>query len=100
VTSFTDKLNSIQMQTLPATPKLPAGGKVTTVVRAAGKALRVTYEARSPADPVTGRSHTNAVERYVFSHDARTIVLTLSGPKGADNVDPWKIVTDSLRYTP
>jgi hypothetical protein len=26
-------------------------------------------------------------------------VLTLSGPKGADNVDPWKIVTDSLRYT-
>jgi hypothetical protein len=100
VTSFTDKLNSIQMQTLPAAPKLPAGGKVTTVARAAGKALRVTYEARSPADPVTGRSHTNAVERYLFSHDARTIVLTLSGPKGADNVDPWKIVTDSLRYTP
>ncbi|MDT7564604.1 MAG: hypothetical protein QOG76_3228, partial [Pseudonocardiales bacterium] len=26
--------------------------------------------------------------------------LTLSGPKGADNVDPWRKVTDSLRWTP
>jgi hypothetical protein len=98
VTSFTDKLNRIQMQTLPAKTKRPAG-RVTTVTRRAGRAVRIAYEARSPADPVTGRSHTNAVERYVFSHDGRDVVLTLSGPKGADNIDPWKIVTDSLRYT-
>jgi hypothetical protein len=25
-------------------------------------------------------------------------VLTLSGPKGADNVDPWRIVSDSLKW--
>jgi hypothetical protein len=98
VTSFTDKLNRIQLQTLPAKAKQPAG-KVTTVTRKAGKAIRITYEARSPADPVTGRSHADAVERYVFFHGGKDIVLTLSGPKGADNVDPWKIVTDSLRYT-
>ncbi len=30
---------------------------------------------------------------------ASEVVLTLSGPKGADNVDPWRIVTDSLRWT-
>jgi hypothetical protein len=24
------------------------------------------------------------------------VVLTLSGPKGADNVDPWRKITDSL----
>jgi hypothetical protein len=98
VTSFTDKLNRVQMQTLPAGTKRPAG-RVSTVTRKAGRAVRITYEAKSPADPVTGRSHTNAVERYVFSHGATDVVLTLSGPKGADNVDPWKIVTDSLRYT-
>jgi hypothetical protein len=101
VTSFTDKLNNIQMQTLPTTPTLPAGAaKVTTVTRTAGTAVRATYEATSPADPVTGQSHKNAVERYVFSHHGTKVVLTLSGPKGADNVDPWKVVTDSLRYTP
>jgi hypothetical protein len=99
VTSFTDKLNSIQMQTLAAKARRPAG-KVTTVTRKAGKAVRVTYEAASKPDPVTGQSHTNAVERYVFSHKGKDVVLTLSGPKGADNVDPWRIVTDSLRYTP
>jgi hypothetical protein len=118
VTSFTDKLNSIQMQTQPAAvapttgdarrselPKLAksvAGfkaGSVSTVTRSAGKAVRITYQASSPADPVTGKSHTEAVERYVFFHNGKDVVLTLSGPKGADNVDPWKIVTDSLRYT-
>jgi len=98
VTTFTDKLNSIRMQSLPATAKPPAG-KATTVTRKAGRAVRITYLSKSAADPVTGRTHTNAVERYAFSHKGRTIVLTLSGPKGADNVDPWKIVTDSLRYT-
>jgi hypothetical protein len=25
-------------------------------------------------------------------------MLTLSGPKGADNVDPWRKITDSLRW--
>jgi hypothetical protein len=99
VTSFTDKLNRIELQTLPAKAKQPTGN-VTTVTRTAGKATRITYRAKSPADPVTGTSHTNAVERYVFLHKGKAIVLTLSGPKGADNVDPWKIVTDSLRYTP
>jgi hypothetical protein len=26
------------------------------------------------------------------------LTLTLSGPTNADNVDPWKIVTDSVRW--
>ena len=118
VTSFTDKLNRVQMQALPAQAALTArdarateiaklakrvagfkAGTVTTVTRSAGTAVRITYQASSPADPVTGRSHTDAVERYVFFHKGKDVVLTLSGPKGADNVDPWKIVTDSLRYT-
>ena len=47
---------------------------------------------------VTGKVRRNAVERYVFFHGGRDVVLTLSGPAGADNVDPWKLVTDSLRW--
>jgi len=53
----------------------------------------------APPDPVTGKTVTDSVERYVFTHGGRTAVLTLSGPRGADNVDPWRIVTDSLRWT-
>jgi hypothetical protein len=100
-TTFTDKLNSIRMEAVPArsTPPKPAGATVSAVTRTAGPAVRISYLADSPADPVTGKTHRNAVERYVFVHKAKAIVLTLTGPKGADNVDPWKIVTNSLRFT-
>jgi hypothetical protein len=114
-TTFTDKLNSISMQSVPAgaaptvrdarqteLPKLAnrvkgfQPGSVTVVARKAGPAVRMTYLAAAPADPVTGKAHTNAVERYVFFKNGKDVVLTLAGPKGADNVDPWRIVTDSV----
>jgi len=31
-------------------------------------------------------------------HSGTEVVLTLAGPKGADNVDPWRTVTDSLAW--
>jgi hypothetical protein len=116
--TFTDKLNRIRMESAAARgPLSPAAAKqstvpqlassvkgfqlggVTTVSRTAGKATLVKYLGESRPDPVTGRTVTDAVERYAFFHRGRSVVLTLSGPKGADNVDPWQIVTDSLRYT-
>jgi hypothetical protein len=99
-TTFTDKLNSIRMETMAAgsEPK-PAGAKVTHVRRKAGTAVLTKYLVQSKPDAVTGKTRKNAVERYAFAHKGKDVVLTLSGPKGADNVDPWKIVTDSLRFT-
>jgi len=74
-------------------------GQVSSVTRHAGQAVRITYGSSSKPDPVTGKTQTDAVERYAFFHKGSDVVLTLAGPKGADNVDPWKIVTDSLRFT-
>ena len=92
---FTDKLNAIRLET--GAPAHHAG-KAGVVHRQAGAARKLTYLATAPPDPVTGKTVTDAVERYVFTHAGRTAVLTLSGPRGADNVDPWRIVTDSLRW--
>jgi hypothetical protein len=116
--TFTDKLNSIDIAEASAravptvraarqtdVPKLAKSvngfraGTVTSVARPAGRAIRITYLAEAPANAVTGKSGTDAVERYVFFHRGHKLVLTLSGPKGADNVDPWKIVTDSVRWS-
>jgi hypothetical protein len=99
--TFTDKLNSVRIesQAAGAAARKPAGATRTTVSRPAGRADRITYIARSAPDAVTGRRVTDAVERYVFTHGGRAVVLTLSGPKGADNVDPWKLITSSLRWT-
>ncbi|MEA2306937.1 MAG: hypothetical protein QOH43_4217 [Solirubrobacteraceae bacterium] len=101
--TFTDKLNSIRAQERSgsggaAAP--PAGASVSTVTRPAGKAVRVTYVTAGKPDPVTGKRRAVAVERYTFTHTGKQLVLTLTGAKGADNVDPWKIVTSSVRWTP
>jgi hypothetical protein len=93
---FTDKLNSIRIE--QSAPSAHAG-QTTTVHRTAGTASKLTYTTQAAPNPVTGKAGTDAVERYVFKKGGRTAVLTLSGPKGADNVDPWRIVTDSLRWT-
>jgi hypothetical protein len=118
-TTFTDKLNSIVVGTPTTAAKRPTAASATatvipqlartvkgfanaragTVTRTAGPALRITYLADSAPDTVTGKTRRNAVERYEFLHNGKLVVLTLAGPKGADNVDPWKIVTDSLRWT-
>jgi hypothetical protein len=114
-TTFTDKLNSITIQQrnaagaltvaqakhadVPALAKSVKGFQlqsVSQVERRAGPAVRIRYLAVAKTNPVTGKGGTDAVERYVFVKSGKELVLTLSGPKGADNVDPWKIVTDSV----
>ena len=116
--SFTDKLNTVRLERATASgaptaaavrrtelPRLAhseqgfKAGSVTTVHRKAGTAVRITYQARSIPDQVTGKSRVDAVERYLFFHNGHEAVVTLSGPKGADNVDPWRTITDSLRWT-
>jgi hypothetical protein len=116
-TVFTDKYNSVRVEATPRSaapdvagarsqdvPQLQAAvpgftlGDVRTVQRAAGPAVLITYDADSPPNPVTGKGVRETVERYAFWHAGDQVVLTLSGPRGADNVDPWRTVTDSLRW--
>jgi hypothetical protein len=61
--------------------------------------LVVTYEARSPADPVTGKSVVLDVERYEYWRSGTQVTITLSAPHGADNVDPWRTITDSFAWS-
>ena len=115
--SFTDKLNTISMETRPAPAaptvasarqaELPAirsasrryePGSVTQVRRAGGDVVLVTFKADAPADPVTGKVVHDAVERYEFWRGGTEAILTLAGPVGADNVDPWRIVSESFRW--
>lgn len=116
--SFADKYNSIgvtvskearrptvasvtrvDLAKLRATVKGFAQPKVTSVKRPAGTAILVTYRARSQANVVTGKTVTNDVERYTFWRAGKLAVLSLQAPRGSDNVDPWKIVTDSFTWT-
>lgn len=115
--TFTDNLNSIRMETTPAVsaptvasatadevPGIEASstayeaGTVTQVDRIGGAAVLITYRADGEPNAVTGRPIHLDVERYEFWKDGSEVILTLSGPQGADNVDPWRIVTDSFAF--
>ena len=113
---FTDKYNIIQVEAVrgqkqptPATvtasvkTKLSKSkgfvfSKSSTVTRKAGSAVLITYLVNSAPNEVTAKTIPVAVERYEFFKNGTSVVLTLSGAKGADNVDPWKIVTDSFTW--
>ena len=118
-TVFTDKFNTITVQAAPAAsaatvasvqavevPQIQASvqgfqpGSVTAADRAAGTAVLISYQADSPPSPVTGKVAALAVERYEFWKSGTGVTLTLSAPVGSDNVDPWRTVTDSFRWTP
>ena len=114
---FTDKFNSVTIETAAAPPKLDVAavradevpklrssvtgfvlGDVRMVTTSSGPAVRITYAATSAPNAVTGATVALAVERYDFARAGHEVALTLSGAKGADNVDPWKKITDSFRW--
>ncbi|WP_345048281.1 hypothetical protein [Streptomyces rameus] len=116
-TAFTDKLNTVRINahsasTAPTTgsvtntvvpqlrmqvPKF-AAPKVSEVTRHAGRVVLLTYQGDSPKDPVTGKVVRDAFERYTFYRSGHEVNLTLSGPVNADNVDPWRIISDSFAW--
>jgi hypothetical protein len=117
VVTFTDKLNTIRLQTAHASapltvrdakrsvvPKLAKSERgftlrsISAVTRKAGKAVRIVYLVDAKPNAVTGKAGQDTVERYVFFHNGEDAIVALSGPKGADNVDPWRIVSDSVQW--
>ncbi|MEU8975367.1 hypothetical protein AB0D11_40160 [Streptomyces monashensis] len=116
-TVFTDKLNSVQIEpstqsvaptvsevTNAVLPRLRAqvpkfaAPKVSEVTRHAGRVVLVTYQGDSAKDPVTGKVVRDAFERYAFQRSGHEVDLTLSGPVNADNVDPWRTISDSFAW--
>ena len=117
--TFTSNLNSVTIAGRPAQGALTTQGvkqselpalartlknfklvSVTTIARSRQTAVRIRYIARGQANPVTGKAPLDGAERYLFIHNGKEAVVTLAGPKGADNVDAWRTISDSVRWTP
>lgn len=116
--TFTDKLNvaTVELRTAAAAPSVASvnsadvpvlarkpgyqPGKTTAVSRNVGAGVLTTYRALSAPDPVTAKSYLLDVQHYVFFRSGLEAAITLSGPQGADNVDAYRTITDSFRWTP
>ena len=115
-TVFTDKFNSIRIETAtaPAAPTVASvtsgdvaglatakgygAGKVSAATRKAGPVIVATYQLDSAANAVTSKTVKLDVERYVFWRSPTSVVVTLSSAAGSDNVDPWRTVTDGFAW--
>ena len=115
--TFTSNLNSISIAwmpraTAPTASSARAGDvrqlqastpafrlqSVQAVTLAGGPAVEIIYQVNSPPNQVTGRQYRLVVERFEFQRAGRGAVLSLSSAVGSDNVDPWRIVSESFRW--
>jgi hypothetical protein len=117
MTSFTDKLNmiTVDQKAASAAPTVASAKQgevvalsssepkftltdVKTFTRAGGGGILITFQSDSPVNPVTASVVRNEVEQYLFWKGGQQVSLTLTSPKGSDNVDPWAQVTGSFRW--
>jgi hypothetical protein len=115
--TFTDKLNTVQVTWAPArsaptvksatADEVPVLQKtvrafslvsVKTAALPAGPAVLISYQANSEPNRVTGKQYRQDVLRYELFHNGTQVDITLFSPVGADNVDPWRIVTESFAW--
>src|SRR5262245_28212333 len=115
--SFTDKLNTVSAAwaAAPSAPTVASArksevpqlrtteralrlGDVKSVTLPGGSAVLITFQENSAPNTVTGKQYRLDVERFEFYRGGTEAVLTLSSPEGADNVDPWRIVSESFAW--
>ena len=113
---FTSKLDGVQIQPGTATtPPTVAGAKaqdvpalqgsqaafelrsVTATTVPGGTGVLIVYRRNSAPDPVTGRQYRDEVQHYELVHAGREVVVELFGPVGADNVDAYRTMIQSLK---
>ncbi len=61
-------------------------------------AFKVVYETTSAPSPVTGKQVTLTVDRYYVWKHGRRAVLDLGCPVGVDNVDAFRLISESFRW--
>jgi hypothetical protein len=62
-------------------------------------AFRVVYRTVSTSNPVTGKRVTLSVDRYYLWNHGQRAVLDLGAPVGVDNVDAYRMISESFRWS-
>jgi hypothetical protein len=115
--TFTSNLNSIRVAWMPMAAAPTVRSVRTTTVHAlqastlafrlqsvralklvGGPAVETVYQANSRPNAVTGRQYRLVIERFELYRRGREAVIALSSAVGSDNVDPWRIVSESFRW--
>lgn len=80
-----------------ANPSLKAPAPMQVSVKGR-PAIKVTYTTRSAPNSVTGKRVTLTVDRYELAKGGRVAVLDLGTPVGVDNVDAYRLMSESFKW--
>ncbi|PSJ54362.1 hypothetical protein [Pseudaminobacter soli (ex Li et al. 2025)] len=64
----------------------------------AGSAIRIVYSSNSSPNEVTSKQVRLENQRFLYFKDGKLVALELYAPQGADNVDQWKLMSESFRW--
>ena len=73
--------------------------KQDTVKVGATNYVHLTYHLPAPPDPVTGKQVPSTVDRYYVPGATGLAIVSLSTPDGVDNVDAFRQMIDSFRWS-
>jgi len=96
-------LESVKTEQLAALEKNGRAVKVTKVesMKMPGglTAIAVSYTSNSDPDPVTNKQIRLENVTYYYYMPGMLAALTLWAPLGADNVDQWKLISESFKWS-
>jgi hypothetical protein len=82
-----------------ALPNTRVEAPPSTISLPAGPAIKVVYSTESAPNPVTGKRVRLVVDRYYVAHGGKEAIVDLGTPQGVDNVDAYRLMIESLRWT-
>jgi hypothetical protein len=114
--SFQDKSNTITIKVAPGSQ--PTTASVTselkqeaasdpclsprspqTVTVGPNQVVKVTYTTQGQKSPVTGQRPKVTVDRYVYFKGGKVATVDLATPVGVDNVDAYRMISESFRWS-
>ena len=74
-------------------------GAPRTLTISGARAVKVVYSTESAPNPVTGKRVTLLVDRYYLAHGGKEAIIDLGTPVGVDNVDAYRLMIESFRWS-
>jgi hypothetical protein len=113
---FSDKYNKLDLTVAPVAQAptvqsvtagevaaLKANGRAVTInsvkpiTLKGGPAIVIDYSTNSDPNPVTNKQIRLEEVRYLLFRNGKLVTLDMAAPLGADNVDQWNLMSNSVR---
>ncbi len=94
----TESVQQDQVATLQNNLEAVQVGTVENMQTTASPVVRISYTSNSDPDSVTGKKVRLENQNYLFYRNGNLATLRLWAPQGADNVDQWKLISNSFKW--